>query len=71
MCVYAHDMAASEDFYGRILGAAKGVDPQDPNGVRFYFSATQFVELLPLPADTRPRLLGCAIADAGHHCESP
>jgi catechol 2,3-dioxygenase-like lactoylglutathione lyase family enzyme len=59
MCVYAHDMAASEDFYGRILGAAKGADPQDSNGVRFYFSATQFVELLPLPADHTISRMGC------------
>jgi catechol 2,3-dioxygenase-like lactoylglutathione lyase family enzyme len=51
MCVLAHDVAASADFYGRILGATKGPDPQDPAGTRFYFSPTQFVEVLPLPAD--------------------
>lgn len=51
MCVLAHDVAASADFYGRILGATKGPDLQDPNGTRFYFSPTQFVEVLPLPAD--------------------
>ncbi|QMV18368.1 glyoxalase [Granulicella sp. 5B5] len=51
MCVLAHDMAASSDFYGRILGATKGPDLQDPAGTRFYFSPTQFVEVLPLPAD--------------------
>jgi catechol 2,3-dioxygenase-like lactoylglutathione lyase family enzyme len=51
MCVLAHDMSASADFYGRILGATKGPDLQDPNGTRFYFSPTQFVEVLPLPAD--------------------
>jgi catechol 2,3-dioxygenase-like lactoylglutathione lyase family enzyme len=51
MCVLAHDVPASADFYGRILGATKGPDLQDPNGTRFYFSPTQFVEVLPLPAD--------------------
>jgi catechol 2,3-dioxygenase-like lactoylglutathione lyase family enzyme len=51
MCVLAHDQAASADFYGRILGATKGPDPQDPAGTRFYFSPTQFVEVLPLRAD--------------------
>ena len=51
MCVYSHDPAASENFYAHLLGAAKGVDPQDPTGTRYYFSATQFVEVLPLPAD--------------------
>lgn len=51
MCVLAHDTAASADFYGRILGATKGPDLQDPAGTRFYFSPTQFIEVLPLPAD--------------------
>ena len=51
MCVYAHDLAASDNFYGHILGATKAPDPQDPAGTRYYFSPTQFVEVLPLPAD--------------------
>jgi catechol 2,3-dioxygenase-like lactoylglutathione lyase family enzyme len=51
MCVLAHDQAASTDFYGRILGATKAPDPQDSAGTRFYFSPTQFVEVLPLPAN--------------------
>ena len=50
MSVYTSDPAGSQHFYGDILGAAKGTDPQDSSGVRFYFSATQFVEVLPLPA---------------------
>lgn len=48
--VYAADPAASEHFYTQILGAAKAPDPQNPTGVRFYLSPTQFVEVLPLPA---------------------
>ena len=50
ICVYASDSANTDDFYRRILGATKGTDPQNPNGTRYYFSATQFVEVLPLPA---------------------
>ena len=51
MAVYASDRGASEHFYGDILGAVKGADPQDAAGERFYFSPTQFVEVLPLPAE--------------------
>jgi catechol 2,3-dioxygenase-like lactoylglutathione lyase family enzyme len=59
MCVFAHDMAASADFYGRVLGGTKGPDLQDPNGVRFYFSPTQFVEVLPLPANAGLSRMAC------------
>ena len=50
MTVFASDRVASEHFYGDILGAVKGADPQSAEGERFYFSPTQFVEVLPLPA---------------------
>jgi catechol 2,3-dioxygenase-like lactoylglutathione lyase family enzyme len=50
MCVYASDPAAAEHFYSSLLGAAKASDPEDPSGARYYFSGTQFVEVLPLPA---------------------
>ena len=46
---YAADPAASEKFYGHDLGAVKGEDPENPNGVRYYFSPRQFIEILPLP----------------------
>jgi len=59
MCVYAHDLAASDNFYGHILGATKAPDPQDPAGVRYYFSPTQFVEVLPLPADHTLSRMAC------------
>jgi catechol 2,3-dioxygenase-like lactoylglutathione lyase family enzyme len=59
MCVYASDMAASENFYGHILGAAKGADPQDSSGARYYFSEAQFVEVLPLPAEHGLSRLNC------------
>ncbi len=51
MSVYTSDPAAADHFYTRILGAAKAPDPQNPTGTRFYFSPTQFIEVLPLPAD--------------------
>ncbi|MBV9180282.1 MAG: glyoxalase, partial [Acidobacteria bacterium] len=47
--VYVSDAAKSETFYVHDLGAFKGVDPENPQGVRYYFSPTQFVEVLPLP----------------------
>ena len=51
LAVYTSDATASEHFYVDILGGVKGVDPEDPKGVRYYYSATQYTEVLPLPAD--------------------
>jgi catechol 2,3-dioxygenase-like lactoylglutathione lyase family enzyme len=59
MCVYSSDAKASDNFYGHILAAAKGPDPQDANGTRYYFSPTQFVEVLPLPADHKLSRMAC------------
>ena len=59
MCVYAHDMAASENFYAHILGATRGIDPQNSTGARYYFSPTQFVEVLPLPDDHTLSKMAC------------
>ncbi len=50
LSVYATDAAKTESFYVHDLGAAKRADPENPQGVRYYFNATQFVEVLPLPA---------------------
>src|SRR5271170_3543049 len=47
--VYSVDLGKSETFYMHNLGAFKGTDPENPEGVRYYFSPTQFVEVLPLP----------------------
>jgi hypothetical protein len=52
MCVYSSNSAASDNFYVHVVGATKGTDPQDPKGTRYYFSANQFVEVLPLPAES-------------------
>jgi catechol 2,3-dioxygenase-like lactoylglutathione lyase family enzyme len=59
MCVYAHDLAASDNFYAHILGATKAPDPQTPAGTLYYFSPTQFVEVLPLPADHTLSRMAC------------
>jgi catechol 2,3-dioxygenase-like lactoylglutathione lyase family enzyme len=50
MAVYTTDAAGAERFYAHDLGATKMSDPEDPAGVRYYFSPVQFVEVLPLPA---------------------
>ncbi len=50
LSVYSTDPQKAEHFYVHDLGATKGVDPQDPAGVRYYFNPVQFVEVLPTPA---------------------
>lgn len=52
LSVYTSDPAKAERFYVHDLGAVKMADPENPQGVRYYFSPTQFVQLLPLPAGT-------------------
>jgi catechol 2,3-dioxygenase-like lactoylglutathione lyase family enzyme len=47
--VYTSDPAATDHYYQEIIGAAKLPDPEDPKGVRYALSATQFIEVLPLP----------------------
>jgi catechol 2,3-dioxygenase-like lactoylglutathione lyase family enzyme len=49
LAVYTSDPAATDRFYREIIGAAKLPDPEDPQGIRYAFNATQFVEVLPLP----------------------
>jgi catechol 2,3-dioxygenase-like lactoylglutathione lyase family enzyme len=59
MCLYASDTSAAERFYTQVLGATKGTDPQDANGTRYYLSPTQFVEVLPLPAEHSLSRMAC------------
>ena len=49
IALYAANPARTEKFYVHDLGAAKGGDPESAQGVRYYFAAAQFVEVLPLP----------------------
>jgi len=51
IAVYGTDAAKSEAFYVGQLGAVKRADAENPAGTRYYMSPTQFVEVLPLPAD--------------------
>jgi catechol 2,3-dioxygenase-like lactoylglutathione lyase family enzyme len=50
IAVYTSDPAAADHYYREIIGAAKMPDPEDPHGVRYAINATQFIEVLPLPA---------------------
>ena len=50
LSIYTTDEAKTESFFVHDLGALKGPDPQNPAGIRYYFNAIQFVEVLPLPA---------------------
>jgi catechol 2,3-dioxygenase-like lactoylglutathione lyase family enzyme len=59
MCLYASDGQASEKFYAHDLGAVKAADPEDAKGTRYYFSPTQFVEVLPLPAEHTISRMAC------------
>jgi catechol 2,3-dioxygenase-like lactoylglutathione lyase family enzyme len=52
LAIYTSDPAATDNYYRKIIGAAKESDPQIPQGVRYAFSATQFVEVLPLPPNS-------------------
>lgn len=51
LAVYTSDAAATDRYYRVILGAAKEADPENPAGVKYAFSATQYIEVLPLPAN--------------------
>jgi catechol 2,3-dioxygenase-like lactoylglutathione lyase family enzyme len=51
ICVYSSDSAKTEAFYVHDLGGVKRGDPENSQGVRYYFSPTQFVEVFPLPAE--------------------
>ncbi|WP_420139085.1 VOC family protein [Sphingomonas sp.] len=67
IAVFSADMAASDDYYTRILGAHKATDPENPHGVRYHFSTTQFVEVLPLgpnPGESRLAHIGWSTTDA-------
>jgi catechol 2,3-dioxygenase-like lactoylglutathione lyase family enzyme len=51
IAVYTSDPAATEHYYTEVIGAAKLPDPENPMGVKYALSASQFIEVLPLPAD--------------------
>jgi catechol 2,3-dioxygenase-like lactoylglutathione lyase family enzyme len=49
LAVYTSDAAGADRFYGAQLGGRRAPDPEHPAGVRYHFSARQFVQVLPLP----------------------
>jgi catechol 2,3-dioxygenase-like lactoylglutathione lyase family enzyme len=49
LAVYTSNPAATDHYYREVVGAARLADPENPLGVRYAFSPTQFVEVLPLP----------------------
>jgi catechol 2,3-dioxygenase-like lactoylglutathione lyase family enzyme len=51
LAVYTSDAAATDHYYRQVIGAEKQTDPENPKGVKYAFSATQFVEVLPLPSN--------------------
>jgi catechol 2,3-dioxygenase-like lactoylglutathione lyase family enzyme len=51
LAVYTSDAKATERYYTFIIGAEKMPDPENPQGVKYALSATQYIEVLPLPAD--------------------
>jgi catechol 2,3-dioxygenase-like lactoylglutathione lyase family enzyme len=54
IAVYTSHPEAAEKYYVHDIGLMKGPDPENPNGVRYYVNATQFVEVLPLPSGNSP-----------------
>ncbi len=52
LAVYTSNPAATDHYYREVIGAAKVPDPENPQGVRYAFNATQFVEVLPLPPNS-------------------
>jgi len=51
LAVYAADPVATAHYYVDVVGAAKEADPENASGARYALSATQFIEVLPLPAN--------------------
>jgi len=50
LAVYTSNPAATDHYYREVIGLVKLPDPENPQGVRYALSDTQFVEVLPLPA---------------------
>jgi catechol 2,3-dioxygenase-like lactoylglutathione lyase family enzyme len=51
IAVYTSDPQATNHYYAGIIGAARESDPENPKGLRYAINATQFVEVLPMPAN--------------------
>jgi catechol 2,3-dioxygenase-like lactoylglutathione lyase family enzyme len=51
LAVYTSDPAATDHYYTVTVGAVKLPDPENPKGVKYAVSGTQYIEVLPLPPD--------------------
>lgn len=51
IAIYSSDMQATNHYYADSIGAARETDPENPHGVRYAINATQYIEVLPLPAN--------------------
>ncbi|UWZ86388.1 VOC family protein [Occallatibacter riparius] len=51
LAIYTSNPSATEHYYTFTIGAAKMADPENPKGVKYALSGTQYVEVLPLPAN--------------------
>jgi len=49
LAIYTSDPVATEHYYRDIVGAARSSDPENPKGVDYSLSPTQFIEVLRLP----------------------
>ena len=60
LAVYSTNAAATRHFYADILGAREAADPEDAGATRYWLSGTQWVEVLPAPANHGPSMLAHA-----------
>ncbi len=51
IAIYTSDPAATERYYTTVVGAVKMSDPENEQGVRYALSESQYIEVLPLPAN--------------------
>jgi hypothetical protein len=51
IAVYTSNHAAADHYYREVVGAVKLPDPENPQGVKYALSDTQYIEVLPLPAN--------------------
>ena len=51
LAVYTSNPQATDHYYTATVGAVKLPDPENPKGVKYAVSGTQYIEVLPLPPD--------------------
>jgi len=67
LAVYTSYPAITEHYYTAEVGAVKLPDPENPQGVRYALSATQYIEVLPLPnIEVRPLPSSATVSRLDH-----